>query len=329
MDSVMLSMLQAMGKNKYYTTFLCYNNESFSYQDDPMDEISPDNISQFENFTYKTNGQAYSYDWEDGIFYVSKQEQNVADEECKVFEKHQYDRCECDSVAYGKADKGWFFGTQNYPKEWGYFMFNQYNGCVLSLKNKSCNVKLYDDKIIDSLAVIKILNEVKQCKRELVQTEQNIIKAESGNLKVGSIFPPYILKDIKNDTINSSQPSKGAKILIFWSDFLKRYEDVRQGDILLKEFNELAGDSILVISCFAQPEGRLNKYVPNYKELKKIKYVTSTMDWQSKYLGINYMITVVITDASNKILYNEHYFNNKGEINVLKEFILSCLSKMK
>lgn len=318
-------------KNKYtYKTFLCYKNQSISYNSDENDndrEIKK--LGELVAFVFNRNGKSIVYELKDNDTYKVTYS-NTKNENIKVINtKVDYMGFACTNIKFGTHDGATALSTSLYPAEWGCSMFVNYKDCILSVKSESLEAELVNDTEIDSQHIIKLFNQIENLKSKIVLPEYNTMKLEKGKIIVGQTFPAYYIKDINGNYIDSKTSFDGIKVLFFWSDFKKDMPIIKgpnsiTDNKLLQEFNELAEDKNLkVYSCFWGDKNDLADYIPVYYKYKNLIYITSTLDWSINYLDISNLVTVVITNGKNKILYKGHLNSIKGEVEELKNRIQS------
>jgi hypothetical protein len=317
-------------KNKYqYKTFLCYKNISISYNDEKSEKESIKNISELDEFVLCDRGQMLSYELTENDIYKVTTQSN--DDYFKIITETapvRYKTFFCTKIKYGTNNKNIALSSSLYPKEWGCVMLPNYKGCVLQTSNDFSSIELSEDVEIDSMQVIKLINQIHNVKTKKVIEENVLLKAESGEVVVGKPFPAYTLKDNLGNIVDSKKKFVGFKVLFFWSDFAKYMPPNKSYNLisynkLLKQLNEIASKDVQILSFFWGNEEDLIEFTPEYKTNKSIMFFTSTQNWSMKYLNIKSLITVVITDGNNKVLYKDHLDCLKGQVDALKMKIQS------
>lgn len=315
-------------KDKYiYKTFLCYKNQSICYNNDDDKEIKK--VNELVTFVLNKNGKSFVYELINNDTYKVTNS-NIKNESIKVIkDKIPYNGLDCKSIKFGINYGNTALSTNLYPAEWGCSMFVNYSDCILSLKSESFEAEVINDTEINSENIIRLFKQIESLKVNNVLPENNTVKLTKGNISLGETFPAYFIKDINGRYIDSNTPFDGIKVLFFWSDFKKDMPTSKAlnaitDNMLLKEFNELALDtSLKVYSCFWGNKNDLVDYIPEYKKYKNLIYITSTLDWSINYLNISNLVTVVVTNGKNKILYKCHLNCIKGEVENLKNRIRS------
>ena len=321
-------------KNKEeYKSYLCYKNISICYNDEKLEGESIKNIRDLDEFVLNEGGKSLSYVHTDYNFYKVTTQSNI--DYLNIIKENipvKYGAFSCTKIKYETDNKNSALSTSLYPKEWGCIMLPNYKGCIIQTRNEYSSVDLSEDVEIDSMQVIKLINQIKNIKVKKVVDENIIIKAQLGDAIVGKPLPAYTLKDNLGNIVDSKKAFVGFKVLFFWSDFAKNIpQTISHNQItynkLLKQLNQLASNDVQIMSFFWGNEEDLSEYTPEYKSNKRITFFTSAQNWCMNYLNIKSLITVVITDGNNKVLYKDHLDCIKGQVDALEMKIQSFRKK--
>lgn len=317
-----------VGAQKMEVTFYCFKKESISFSSEETLENIVKNFSFLDKFNIRKRDEELLYSLSDNNSFVVKRKKMKNSEFSGVVENFSFRGISCKKMINLKNTNETIVVADKYPCEWGCLMFKNINGCIINATINNIKWTLIDDQIVDSNLVKKLFFSVNKVSYTNEVKSNTINNASVGEVRVGISFPEYSLNDINNKKVSSDDKFSGLKVFVFWRNSFKYYpvefrDKIRSHSAMMKEFNSLGSSKIQVFGCFLDDVNSLRDYidVDNYS---KISFITNASEWANDYLGIRTYITVVAV-KNNVTVLREHYDNNKGDIeeikNKLNEFL--------